>query len=115
MVISGKVIVAAAPVSSVLALHALLGVGLGAVVRNTTAAVTIALVWVLVLEGVAPVVLRRPDMTELLPVGAIDAALGAGAPIVAGGLSPLAGLLLLLGYVGLLSALAYVLDRRREI
>jgi hypothetical protein len=115
VVISGKIIVAAAAVGAVLALHALLGVGLGALVRNTTAAVTIALLWVFVLEGVAPVVLRRPEMTELLPVGAIDAVLAAGTPITAGSPSPLAGLLLLVGYAGLLSALASLLDRRREI
>jgi hypothetical protein len=115
VVISGKVFVLAAAVGAVLALHALLGVGLGALVRNTTAAVTIALVWVFVLEGVAPVVLRRPEMTELLPVGAIDGVLSAGGPTVAGRPSPLIGLLLLLGYAGLLATVASVLDRRREI
>lgn len=114
-VISGKVFVLAAAVSMLLALHALLGVGLGALVRNTTAAVAIALVWSFVLEGVAPVVLRRPDLTELLPGGAIDAVLSAGGPIVAGRPSPLIGLLLLLGYAGLLATGASVLDRRREI
>ena len=115
VVISGESILQAAAVSTVLALHALLGVGLGALVRNTTAAVTIALIWAFVLEGVAPVVLRRPDLADLLPVGAIDAVLTAGSPIVAGRPSPLTGLLLLFGYAGLLAAIASVLDRRREI
>ena len=115
VVISGDSIAAALAVSGVLALHALLGVALGALVRNTTAAVTIAFVWVFVVEGVAPVVLRRPDLTDLLPAGAIDAALSAGSPIVAGSPSPLAGLLMLVGYVGLVAALASVLDRRREV
>jgi hypothetical protein len=115
VVISGNSIAAAAAVSVVLALHALLGVGLGALVRNTTAAVTIALIWVFVVEGVLPVVLRRPDLTDLLPVGAIDAVLSAGGPILVGRPSPLAGLLLLFGYAGLLVSLASVVDRRREI
>lgn len=115
VVISWNMVSSAVAVSTVLALHALLGAGLGALVRNTTAAVTIGLGWVFVLEGVAPVVLRRPDMTELLPVGAIDAVLSVGGPIVAGRPSPLAGLALLLGYVGLLVGLASMLDRRREI
>ena len=43
-------------------LHALLGVAVGTLARNTAAAVGAVLVWAFVVEGVVPVVTRRPEI-----------------------------------------------------
>ena len=113
--VSGHGVLLGLAVATVLAVHALLGVGLGALVRNTTAAVTVALVWAFVVEGIAPVVLRSPSLTDILPVGAINAVLRTGGPATVGHPTPLAGLLLLLGYAAALAAASAVLDRGREV
>jgi ABC-2 type transport system permease protein len=54
------------------ALHAVLGVGLGALVRNQVVAVAAALVWMRV-EGMIPDVLQRPGLGSWLPEGAASA------------------------------------------
>ena len=71
-VVSGDVLVTVAGAAVVAALYAALGTAVGAVVRNQTAAVAGALVWVLTVENVLPVVLRNPDLKRWLPGGAAD-------------------------------------------
>jgi Histidine kinase len=70
------------------ALHAVLGVGLGALVRNQVVAVVAGLVWMRV-EGMLPDVLHRPRLGRWLPEGAAAALTGPGdatLPMWAGGL-----------------------------
>lgn len=57
------------------ALYALVGVGVGSLIRNQTAAVAIALVWVMIVEGL--VVSLLPEVGRWLPGGAAAAITGA--------------------------------------
>jgi ABC-2 type transport system permease protein len=52
-------------------LYGALGVAVGAVVRQQTAAVAGALFWVLLVENVLPIVVRRPELRQWLPGGAV--------------------------------------------
>ena len=70
------------------ALHAVLGVGLGALVRNQVVAVVAGLVWMRV-EAIIPDALQRPGLGRWMPEGAASALTGPGAstlPMWAGGL-----------------------------
>jgi ABC-2 type transport system permease protein len=80
----------------------LVGVGVGALVRNQVAALVGVLVWVLVVEGLLMSLLNAPSLGKWLPSAAAAAAITSP-----GGahLSRLAGTLLLAGY-GLALALA---------
>jgi len=69
------------------ALHAVLGVGLAALVRNQVVAVVAGLVWMRV-EGMIPDLLHRPGLGRWLPEGAASALVGPGhatLPLWAGG------------------------------
>ena len=94
-------------------LHALLGVAVGTLARNTAAAVGAVLVWAFVVEGVVPVVTRRPEIGEWLPSGAILQVLAERTP--PGQLVPSAAAALLLGYTTALLVMAVVTDRVREL
>jgi ABC-2 type transport system permease protein len=70
------------------ALHAVLGVGLAALVRNQVVAIAAGLLWMRV-EDSLPAVLNRPGLGRWLPEGAASALIGPGAatlPMWAGGL-----------------------------
>src|SRR5712691_4610836 len=54
------------------ALYGVLGAGLGLLVRNTAAALGLALMWAFVVEGVLPVLLREPGMVRWLPEAAAN-------------------------------------------
>ncbi len=71
-VLSGDVVVTVAGAVLVASLYAAVGVGVGAVVKNQTAAVAGALAWVLTVERVLPVVLHEPRLRNWLPGGAAD-------------------------------------------
>ncbi|MCA1692380.1 MAG: ABC transporter permease [Actinobacteria bacterium] len=73
-------------------LYGLLGVGLGALIRNQVAAVTIALVWSFVLEGI--LVSFLPEVGKWLPGGAGTALSGGATP--EGDLLPVWGAALIL-------------------
>ena len=94
----------------VLAAYAALGVALGTLVRSPAGAVGTAFGWAFVVEGVVPVVARRPGLADHLPTTLLKEALAApGAdpgPYVAAGL--------LAVYLAALVAVAAVLDARRE-
>jgi ABC-2 type transport system permease protein len=97
----------------IVALQALLGVAIGALLRNTAAAVGTTLVWAFVVEGLVPMLTRRPDTVNWLPTGLVREALhnhpaaGQLAPAAAGGL--------LLAYAVALVGVTAVLDSRREL
>jgi ABC-2 type transport system permease protein len=84
------------------ALFALVGVGIGSMVRNQTAAVAGAAVWVLVVEGL--LVSFAPDVGRWLPGGAASAL--SGVATANGGLLPMWGGALLLTAYGLAFAAA---------
>jgi hypothetical protein len=90
----------------------LVGVGLGALVRNQTAAVTLALVWTLTVESA--LVAALPEVGRWLPGGASSALTGVSTPD--SGLLPLWAAALLLAAYGLAFAGAGVrLTARRDI
>jgi ABC-2 type transport system permease protein len=69
------------------ALHAVLGIGLAALVRNQVVAIAAGLLWMRV-EGLIPDALQRPGLGRWLPEGAAAALTGPGAetlPMWAGG------------------------------
>ena len=92
------------------ALYAVVGVGVGSMVRNQTTAVAGAVVWVLVVEGL--LVSFAPDVGRWLPGGAASAL--SGVATANGGLLPMWGAALLLTAYGLAFAAAgtrFVLHR----
>jgi ABC-2 type transport system permease protein len=106
----GKVLVL---VPLAVALQGALGVAIGALLRNTAAAVGVTLVWALVVEGVLPVVLRRPELSSWLPAGAINEV--TASRTASGALGAGAAALLVLAYATALVAGTVTLDRRREL
>lgn len=97
----------------------LVGLGVGAVIRRELVAVVVALVWLLLVDGVVAGLLAQAfeqhRVAQLLP-GSLVAALSGGAEPAAGGaaLSPGAALLALAGYAVLAMALAALVVRRRD-
>jgi hypothetical protein len=80
-----------------MAIFAAIGVGVGSLIRNQTAAVVVALVWVLVVESL--LVGFVPTVGRWIPGGAAAALDGAANRVASGGLLPMwAGAVLLAGY-----------------
>jgi ABC-2 type transport system permease protein len=92
------------------ALHAVLGVGLAALVRNQLVAVAAGLLWMRV-EDLLPAVLNRPGLGRWLPEGAAAALTGPGAAT----LSMWAGGLLFAAYGLALTLLGTRLVVRRDL
>lgn len=91
-------------------LWAVVATSLGLLTRSTALALTAVLLWKFVLEGIVPVVLRNPRLSEWLPSGAGAAVIGAdGAE-----LSAVGGALVVVGYAALLAALAGVRFLRQD-
>jgi ABC-type transport system involved in multi-copper enzyme maturation permease subunit len=84
------------------ALYALVGVGLGSLIRNQTAAVVVALLWVMVVEGL--LISFVSDVGKWLPGGAVAALTGVAT--LDGGLLPMWGGALLFTAYGLVFAAA---------
>lgn len=97
----------------VVALQALLGVAVGALLRNTAAAVGSTLVWAFVVEGLLPMLTRRPDTVNWLPTGLVREVLHSHP--AAGQLAPLAACVLLLAYAAAVVGVTALLDSRREL
>ncbi len=94
------------------ALYAMVGVGLGSLIRNQTAAVVIAMVWVMIVEGL--LVSFVPDVGRWLPGGAVAALTGVTTEN-GGLLSMWAGALLFAGYGLAFAAAGTRLVLRRDI
>jgi ABC-2 type transport system permease protein len=78
-----------AALAAAVALYAVLGTGLGAMLRNQFAAVVVGLVWLHGVEAVLVGALQRPGLGRWLPSGAASALTAPGAgtlPVWAGGL-----------------------------
>jgi hypothetical protein len=84
------------------ALAALVGVSLGALVRNQTAAITVAFIWTQVVEGV--LVGFAPEIGRWFPGGAASALAGVATPN--GGLLPMGAAAMLLVAYGVAFAIA---------
>jgi ABC-2 type transport system permease protein len=103
----------AATVPLLLALHGLAGVAVGTLVRSPAGALGATLLWVFVVEGIVPVVTRRPEIGHWLPGGAVQDMVAA--ETADGALGPWAAAVLLAGYIGVLVLAAATLDTRREV
>jgi len=92
------------------ALHAVLGIGLAALVRNQVVAVAAGLLWMRV-EDMLPAVVHRPGLGRWLPEGAASALTGASAAT----LSMWAGGLLFAAYGLALALIGTRLVVRRDL
>jgi hypothetical protein len=94
------------------ALFGALGVGLGLLLRNTAAAVGLALMWAFVVEGILPALTREPRIVRWLPEAAANAVLHGASPAA---LPAGAALTVLAGYAAVLAGAGAALTARREI
>ncbi|HEU4542882.1 MAG TPA: hypothetical protein VFR23_17265 [Jiangellaceae bacterium] len=95
----------------VIAVHGVIGVAIGALLRSTTAAVGVTLMWAFVVEGIVPVVFRRPELATWLPRGAIQDLLSTQTTQLSLG----AAGALIVGYAAALVVATALIDRRREL
>jgi ABC-2 type transport system permease protein len=107
---SGDSVTVVAGIAAAAALYGALGVALGGVLRNQTAAVTVALVWMLAVEGLLPDILRVDGLGRWLPWGTVKAVTQWD-----GALPVVTGAVLLVGYVAALLAAGTVLVRRSDV
>jgi hypothetical protein len=111
-IVSADVGVVLLGVMAATALYALVGVGVGALIRNQTAALTVALVWTFLVEAL--LVSLVPAVGRWLPGGAASAL--TFTPAVHGGLLPIWGAaLVLIGYGLTFAAAGTQLLVRRDI
>jgi hypothetical protein len=92
------------------ALFAVLAGGLGMLTRSTALALTALLLWRFVGEGVLPIVLRRPGISDWTPTGVAQTLVGSEAQVG----TVLASGALLLGYTALVMGAAGVAFLRRD-
>jgi ABC-2 type transport system permease protein len=107
---SGESLLVIAGIAAAAALYGALGVGLGAVVRNQTAAVTVALVWMLAVEGLLPNILRMGALGRWLPWGTVKSVTQWD-----GALPAAVGVALLVTYVSAVVAAGAVMVRRADV
>ena len=105
---------AVAAVPLLAALFGMLGVGLGLLLRNTAAALGLALMWAFVIEGIIPALTHQPGIIRWLPEAAANAVLHGASP-AATTLSAGAALAVLAGYAAVLAGAGAALTVRREI
>ena len=96
------------------ALYGVLGAGLGLLLRNTAAALGLALMWAFVIEGILPVLIRAPGVVRWLPEATANAVLH-GASATATTLPAAAALAVLTGYAVVLATGGAIVTTRREI
>jgi hypothetical protein len=96
------------------ALYGVLGVGLGLLLRNTAAALGLALMWAFVVEGILPVLIHAPGMVRWLPEATANAVLH-GSSATATTLPAAAALAVLTGYAVVLATGGALVTTRREI
>jgi ABC-2 type transport system permease protein len=93
---------------------AVLGVGLGALIRNLAAAIAVALAWIALIEGIVGQLIGS-SLARWLPLHASEA-LDRSALLGASQLLPQwAGALVLLGYAAVFAAVALVTTLRRDV
>lgn len=82
---SGEVLMTVLAVSTVTTLYAVIGAAVGALVKNQTAAVAGALIWVFAVENAIPLVLHNPGLKRWLPGGLSDRLLQVADPLAGTG------------------------------
>lgn len=99
------------------ALYGVIGVAVGALIRNQIGAVSGLLAYMFVVEPILGAIPATRDVFKFLPGGAASALYTYAQPGVAEPnlLEPLAGGLLLGGYALVLAAVAYAVSTRREV
>ena len=95
------------------AVYGVLGVGFGSLVRNQIAAITAALLWVMLVESL--IVAFWPSVGKWLPGGALNAVLQVETPSGDTYLTVALGALLLVGYAVAFAAVAVRTTLRRDI
>jgi ABC-2 type transport system permease protein len=106
-----RVLGAVVAVPLLAALYGVLGTGLGLLLRNTAAALGLALMWAFVVEGILPVLIRAPSMVRWLPEAAANAVLHSATTTLPAG----AALTVLIGYAAVLATGGAIVTTRREI
>ena len=102
--------VAAVPLLA--ALFGVLGASLGLLLRNTAAAVGLALMWAFVIEGILPALIHEPGISRWLPEAAANAVLHGASPVA---LPVGVALTVLAGYAAVLAGAGAALTARQEI
>jgi hypothetical protein len=95
--------------------YGVLGVALGLLLRNQTAALVTALVWQFVVEGILPVVLRAPHLPTYLPGGAVSSLVRLGHHAADGALPAWQGGALFTAYTVGLVLVAMVVSVPRDV
>lgn len=113
-ILSTDVLATVAAVTLVATLYATMGAAVGALVKNQTAAVAGALIWIFAVENAIPLVLRSPGLKRWLPGGAADRLLHVADPVAGMG-NPWIALLMLTGLAAVLAVAAGVATRARDI
>ncbi|OOC55884.1 MULTISPECIES: ABC transporter permease [Nocardiopsis] len=100
------------------AVYAMIGVGIGALIRNQVAALVVSVLWVFMLEPILVVVPQLQDVGKWMPGGAVSALYDTGVDYGFGAadLLPVWGAaLVLVGYAAVAIALASVTTLRRDV
>ncbi len=113
-VLSSDVLLTVAAATLVVTLYAVTGAAVGALVKNQTAAVAGALIWVFAVENAIPIVLRKPGLKRWLPGGLSDRLLHVADPVAGTG-SAWVALGMLAGVAVVLAAAALVAIKRADI
>ena len=112
--LSGDVALTVSAVALVVTLYAVMGAAVGALVRNQTAAVAGALIWVLTVENAIPLGLRNPGLKRWMPGGLGDRLLQAADPVAGTGNAWLA-LAMFTGVAVLLAGAAFVRTKTADV
>jgi ABC-2 type transport system permease protein len=94
-------------------LYSVLGVAIGALIKNQVAAIVGALTWVTLIERLFTFLL--PDVGKWMPAGAADAMLQARSLNGGTYLQPMQGALLLFGYAVIFAVIASVTTARQDV
>lgn len=112
--LSSDVLLTVCAVALVVMLHGVVGAAVGAVVRNQTAAVAGALIWVFAVENAIPLVLRNPGLKRWLPGGLSDRLLHVADPVAGmGNAWPALGMFA--GVAAMLAGAAYVATKTADV
>ncbi|WP_150240382.1 ABC transporter permease [Nocardiopsis quinghaiensis] len=98
--------------------YAMIGVGLGALIRNQVAALVVSVLWVFMLEPILVVIPQLQDIGKWMPGGAVSALYDTGIDYGFGvaDLLPVWGAaLVLVGYAAVAIALASITTLRRDV
>jgi ABC-2 type transport system permease protein len=95
--------------------YGVIGVALGLLLRNQTAALVTALVWQFVVEGILPVVLNAPHLPTYLPGGAVSSLVHLGHHTAHGSLPAWQGGALFTAYALGLVLVAMIVSVPRDV